>query len=181
MKIDKITNKKKIEGDINPNDEFYTPNYAIEPILKYLKDNSTIWCPFDTEESNYVKLLKEKGHNVIYSHIQNGINFFEKSPNVDFDYIISNPPYSKKGEVFQRLFEIGKPFAMLVGVVGIFESKGRFQMFKDNDFEIMYLDKRVSYFKDYKDPKPSLNPPFSSVYITSGILPNRIVFEKINK
>jgi hypothetical protein len=181
MKLDEITNKKKIEGGINPNDEYYTPKYAIEPILKYLKQNSTIWCPFDTEESNYVKLLKENGYNVIHSHIQDGIDFFEKLPNINFDYIISNPPYSKKGEVFQRLFEIGKPFAMLVGVVGIFESKGRFQMFKDNDFEIMYLDKRVSYFKDYKDQKTSLNPPFSSVYITSKVLPDRIVFEKIDK
>lgn len=42
---------------------------------------------------------------------------------MDCDYIVSNPPYSIKGDVFTRLFEIGKPFAMLVGVVGLFESK----------------------------------------------------------
>lgn len=28
------------------NDEFYTPLYAITPIEKYLKRNSTIWLPF---------------------------------------------------------------------------------------------------------------------------------------
>lgn len=39
------------------------------------------------------------------------------------DYIISNPPYSVKGEVLERLFNIGIPFAMLVGVVGLFESQ----------------------------------------------------------
>lgn len=39
-----------------------------------------------------------------------------ETPNCD--YIISNPPYSLKGDVIDRLFEIGKPFAMLVGVVG---------------------------------------------------------------
>ncbi len=33
------------------NDEFYTPVYAIEPLIKYLKPGSTIWCPFDTEIS----------------------------------------------------------------------------------------------------------------------------------
>lgn len=32
----------------------------------------------------------------------------------DCDYIISNPPYSLKGEVLKQLYEIGKPFAMLV-------------------------------------------------------------------
>ena len=70
---------------------------------------------------------------------------------------------------------------MLVGVVGLFESQKRFGMFKNNDFEIMYFNKRISYFKSYEDQKPSLNPPFSSVYITSKMLPKQIVFEEINK
>ncbi|MBO8434353.1 MAG: sugar-phospahte nucleotidyltransferase [Tyzzerella sp.] len=172
MKMDIVAGSK--------NDEFYTPVYAIEPIEKYLKKGSTIWCPFDTEESNYVKYFKEKGYNVIHSHIDEGENFFLIEPK-ECDYIISNPPYSLKGQVLYRLFEIGKPFAMLLGIVGLFESKARFDMFKNNNFEIMYLNKRVSYFKDYKDQKPSLNPPFSSAYICKDILPNRIVFEEINK
>ena len=109
-----------------------------------------------------------------------GIDFFNcEVPKCD--YIISNPPYSLKTEVFDRLFSIGKPFAMLVGVVGLFESKKRFSMFRDNDFEIMYFDKRISYFQSYDDQKPSLNPPFSSVYLCSGILPKQIVFEELNK
>ena len=72
-------------------------------------------------------------------------------------------------------------FAMLVGVVGLFESQLRFKMFKNNDFEIMYLDKRIAYFKDYSEQKPSLNPPFSSVYLCSDILPKQIIFEEIIK
>lgn len=97
------------------------------------------------------------------------------------DYIISNPPYSLKGEILARLFEIGKPFAMLVGVVGLFESQKRFNMFKNNEFEIMYMNKRVAYFKNYNEQKPSLNPPFSSVYICHKMLPKQIVFEEIDK
>lgn len=97
------------------------------------------------------------------------------------DYIISNPPYSLKTEVLKKLFEINKPFAMLVGVVGLFESQKRFEMFRDNEFEIMYMNRRISYFKDYKDQKPSLNPPFSSVYICHKMLNTSIVFEEINK
>lgn len=97
------------------------------------------------------------------------------------DYIISNPPYSLKTEVFERLFEIGKPFAMLVGVVGLFESQKRFNLFKNNQFEIMYFNKRVSYFKSYDEEKASLNPPFSSVYLCSKMLPKQIIFEEINK
>ena len=89
--------------------------------------------------------------------------------------------YSAKGAVFQRLFQIGKPFAMLVGVVGLFESQERFEMFRDNDFEIMYLSRRVAYLKDYTEQKPSLNPPFSSVYVCHNVLPQKIVFEEIKK
>lgn len=108
------------------------------------------------------------------------MDFFETGV-PDCDYIISNPPYSKKTEVLEKLFSLGKPFAMLVGVVGLFESQKRFDMFKNNNFECMYFNRRVSYFKSYDDQKPSLNPPFSSIYICSGVLPKQIVFEEIDK
>lgn len=161
------------------NDEFYTPGYAIDPIIKYIKTPAKVWCPFDTEESQFVKKLRQNGNTVIATHIKDGNDFFDLD--VDCDYIISNPPYSKKSEVIKRLFDIGKPFAMLVGVVGLFESQKRFDMFKNNDFEIMYLNRRVAYFKDYSDEKPSINPPFSSVYICKGILPKSICFEEIKR
>lgn len=60
MKMDKVAS--------SGNDEFYTPVYAIEPLIKYLKLGSTIWCPFDTEESNFVKVLGG-GRIGLYTHI----------------------------------------------------------------------------------------------------------------
>lgn len=172
MKLDKVANSK--------NDEFYTPIYAIKPILKYIATGSTVWCPFDKEESLFVSELRKHHCKVIHTHIEDGQDFFEiQVP--ECDYIVSNPPYSGKGRVLRRLFQIGKPFAMLVGVVGLFESQERFEMFRDNEFEIMYLSRRVSYFKDYADQKPSLNPPFSSVYVCHNMLPEKILFEEIKK
>lgn len=50
MKMDQVASSQ--------NDEFYTPEYAIKPILKYLKMPCTVWCPFDTAESNFVKMLQ---------------------------------------------------------------------------------------------------------------------------
>ncbi len=173
MKMDKVAG--------SGNDEFFTPLYAILPILKYLNPNSKVWCPFDTEESLFVKTLREVGHVVIATHIENGQDFFRIAPPNGCNYIISNPPYSCKTEVIQRCFNLKIPFAMLVGVVGLFESQKRFEMFRDNEFEIMYMNRRIAYFKDYKEQKPSLNPPFSSVYLCSKMLPKPIVFEEISK
>ena len=49
----------KVAG--SKNDEFYTPYYAVKPILKYLKKGATIWCPFDTQDSQFVKSLQMGG------------------------------------------------------------------------------------------------------------------------
>jgi hypothetical protein len=125
-------------------------------------------------------MLAELGFTVINSHISEGKDFFKVEP-PECDYIISNPPYSLKVEVFERLFEIGKPFAMLVGVVGLFDSQRKFDLFKNNDFEIMYLNRRVSYLKSYSENVCSINPPFQSVYVCKDILPKQIMFESIIK
>lgn len=176
MKMDKVAN--------SGNDEFYTPKYAIKPIIKYVNQGTKVWCPFDTDESLFVKLLKDAGCEVRHTHLSNSEDFFELI-NTEIgewcDVIISNPPYSKKTEVLETLFSSGKPFAMLVGVVGIFESQKRFDLFKNNPFEIMYFNRRVSYMKDYDSGKTAMNPPFSSVYITSKLLPEQIIFEEIDK
>lgn len=176
MKMDLVADSR--------DDEFYTPLYAVLPVLKYLPSPSistTIWCPFDTPESMYVKEFIARGYRVIWSHISDGGDFFKIDPDViNADYIISNPPYSCKGEVLDRLFQIGTPFAMLVGVVGLFESQERFNMFKQNEFEIMYFNKRVSYFKDFAQTQGMYSPPFSSVYVCHKMLPKQIVFEEID-
>ena len=40
------------------NDEYYTPEYAVLPLLEFLDPfrGKTIWCPFDKEDSEYVKV-----------------------------------------------------------------------------------------------------------------------------
>ena len=99
---------KTISGD-----ERYTPFYAVKPILKYLKPNSIIWCPFDKEWSSFVVLLRESGHTVVASHIDDGKDFFLQ-PYSYADYIISNPPFSEKDRVLDRLYHWGIPFMMLL-------------------------------------------------------------------
>lgn len=56
-------------------DEQYTPRHAVLPIIKYLPRKAVVWCPFDTENSEFVIALKEAGHEVVHSHIFTGRTF----------------------------------------------------------------------------------------------------------
>ena len=60
-------------------DEYYTPSILVEPILPYLPKDKIIWCPFDTQNSEFVLLLREKGYNVIQSHINGYHNVLNRN------------------------------------------------------------------------------------------------------
>lgn len=165
----------QIQYGFKKDDECYTPDYAVLPIVKYLKPNSKIWCPFDTEQSEFVKVLKDNGFEVVHTHICNGSDFFETNVQ-DCDYIISNPPYSLKTQIIDRLYDLGKPFAMLINFQGIFDSKKRFAQFKNHNFELMVLYPRINYIRNGKTEKGC---PFQSGYICNGVIDKQIVFEYV--
>ena len=108
-------------------DEVFTPEYAVRPLLKYIalytqKHNFnqnnplTIWCPFDKEFSYYVKTLSTLPYvKIIYTHIDDDKNFFYYEPD-NYDIIISNPAFSQKDDVLKRLYELNKPYAMLLPI-----------------------------------------------------------------
>lgn len=122
--MDKGQFNKTMGVNFGGTDEWYTPAAAVLPLLKFIKPNSRILCPFDTEESEYVKVLS-KNHTVFHSHIFEGKDFFQLSK-PDVDYVISNPPYSKRTEILKQLYKWGIPFAMMFNSNGIFDSRKRF-------------------------------------------------------
>ena len=85
---------------------------------------------------------------------------------------------SMKGEVIKRLYEIGKPFAMLVNLQGIFDSKERFRMFKENRVEVLCLSPRINYMTGNGDSPRRV--PFQSGYLCSGICKNQLEFEYLD-
>ena len=121
---------KRIYETLKINDECYTPAYAVKPLVKYLQPflGKTIWCPFDTEESEYVKVLTAAGHKVIYSHKDDGQNFYDfddglfAKPLPEFDLIISNPPFHNKAKLVEKIINIGKPFALLLPMTWLNDS-----------------------------------------------------------
>lgn len=161
-------------------DEVYTPAYAVQPILKYIdrgnKPSYTIWCPFDTEESEFVKLIKQEGHKVIHSHIDEGKNFFYWEPEEVYDYIISNPPFSIKDEILKRLFELNHPYAMLLPIPTL-QGQKRFPYMKD--CQALIFDKRINYFKDQKTKEIQKGVSFGSFYLCKDFLPQDLIFEEL--
>ena len=68
---------------------------------------------------------------------------------------------------------------MLIGIEGIFGSKFRFDLFKNNTFEVMYFNRRVKYMTSYDLKGTDTNPPYASAYVCSKMLPKQITFEEI--
>ncbi len=159
------------KGSFNVKDEYYTPNILVKPILKYLKPNSTVWCPFDTENSEFVIELKKQGHNVIYSHIWHGQDFFDYQPQVEYDYIISNPPFTEKLRVLDRLYKLDKPFAMVLGLPILnYQEVGAF--FLDKELQLLIVDKKVSFDGN--------TASFNNSYFCYKMLPKDIIFEHLD-
>lgn len=149
------------------NDERYTPAILVKPILEYVTKGSTVWCPFDLENSEFVIALKEHGCKVIYSHIKTGQDFFEYEPAEDYDYIISNPPFSAKLKVLERLYALEKPFAMLLNLECLnYQQVGTF--FLDKNLELLIVDKKVSF--------DGRMPSFNTSYFCNKMLPDKLKF-----
>lgn len=157
-------------NSFNKKDEYYTPEILVKPIIKYLKPKSVIWCPFDTENSEFVILLREAGHKVIYSHIWYGQDFFNYEPKEKYDYIISNPPFTKKLKVFERLYMLNKPFAMICGLPILnYQEIGKF--FLNKELQLLIVDKKVSFDGN--------TASFNNSYFCYKVLPKDLMFEHL--
>ena len=164
------SNKKK--------DEAYTPYYASNPIIKYINPNLVVWCPFDQEWSSYVRLLRENGNRVIASHLDNGLNFFNYEPEY-YDIIITNPPFSCKDEVIARLYELNKPFAILLPLNSL-QGVNRYENFK-NGIQLLAFDQRIDFHDPLHMDRPNKGTPFASAYFCRDVLPNDLILEHLEK
>jgi hypothetical protein len=164
-------------------DEYYTPVYAVELIERYLKPNSKILCPFDTIDSNFVKYLSLKGHYVSYSHIAAGIDFFSftKEQVKDYDYIVSNPPFSEKTRLFEKLIELERPFAILLPIAQTMETQVRQDLFNKFDVQLLHPNKRIHFFSPIEGTVKKATTFSSGYFCGGGVLPRDLVFANIDK
>ena len=156
------------------NDECYTPDYGVEPILKYIPKDATVWCPFDTEESQFVIQIS-KQNKVIRSHLESGQDFFDYEPD-EWDMIVSNPPFTDKRKFFERALSFNKPFALIMTNTWLNDSAPT-QLFKDKDLQLLMFDKRMKFISP--DGRNNDKITFSSSYYCWNFLPKQIIMEEL--
>lgn len=157
-------------------DEVFTPKCAVLPLVKYIPSGSTIWCPFDTLESEYVKVFTEKGYKVIHSHIDEGKNSFEYEPE-EYDVIISNPPFSIKDDIIKHLYELNKPYAMLLPIPTL-QGQKRFEYMKDG-LQILSFNKRINFYTDSSRKEVQKGVSFGCAYFCKNFLPKDLILEEL--
>lgn len=162
--------KQSLNGD-----EYYSSQNVVDMIVPYVVRSgfTSIWCPFDTAESNFVQTFTGLGFKVSHGHIETGQDFFNYSA-PQGEIVVSNPPFSKRNAIIERLYEMDIPFALVMNFNGLFDSKKRVGLFKDNDVQILVPYGRMKFV--HRD-KGFLNcPNFQSVYVCNKLLEKQIEF-----
>ena len=122
-------------------DEWYTPIDAVTKCFELLNlDISTsIMCPYDDEKSNFVKYARNLGHKVIF-----GVTDYLEC-DYDYDAVITNPPFSIKDKVIERVLKSGKPSALLMPIDSL-GGVARRKMFYNYGYPSIYVPmKRINY------------------------------------
>ena len=158
------------------NNELYTPIYAVDPILKYIPKDKIIWCPFDEEWSAFYRRLKEEGYNVVRSSLKDGQDFFTYEPD-KWDMIVSNPPFSSKDKVLERLYSFKKPFAILLPLNSL-QGKTRFKFFTQG-IQLLSFDSRISFHKPDSMDIVIKGSPFATAYFCKDLLPRDLIVEEL--
>lgn len=170
-----MTGNELLTGTGN-NDNCYTLPYAVKPILKYIPEGAVVWCPFDTEESEFVKQIRKAGHKVIVSCITTGQNFYTWCPKQHWDCIVSNPPFTNKRGIFERALSFGKPFALIMANTWLNDSAPK-QLFRGKDLQLLMFEQRMRFMNNGVIDKKIT---FSCSYYCWNFLPKQIIMERLD-
>ena len=116
-------------------DNYNTPVKGWVDILKFIPKDQPLWLPFYNDGSAKL-LLKKLGYENVYH---------EKKDFFTYDndgLVLDNPPYYHKKKFIQKLFDRGKPFALLFPLETM--ERKYFKGFKKN-FQIVIPSVRYCY------------------------------------
>lgn len=123
-------------------DDYMTPKHAWESIASYLPKDKTIWEAFRGDGSS-AQHLKDLGFRVE----SEDEDFFQSNRG---DIIVTNPPFSLKAKVLQRLKELGKPFVLILPASTL-GTQALTQLFPD--IQVIVPHRRIQFVKNGKPTK----------------------------
>lgn len=115
------------------------------------------------------------GFEVNYGHIETGQDFLEYKEPLG-DIVVSNPPFSKRDGIFQKLYEWDIPFALIMNFNGLFDSKKRADIFRLHKVEMLIPRGRMRFC--HRDKGILNSPNFQSIYVCNKLLNDQIVFDE---
>lgn len=158
------------------NDECMTLPYAVKPIIKYISPGSIVWCPFDKADSEFVQQISKAGFEVVHSHIDEGLDFYDYEPDL-WNVIISNPPFTGKRRIFERALSFDKPFALIMSNTWLNDAAPK-KLFMNKQLELLMFEQRMLFSnRGHIDKKIT----FSSSYFCHDFLPRQIIIESLEK
>lgn len=114
-----------------------------------------------------MKLIADKSIDMIFVDLP-----YQKTHN-SWDVMI---PFQPMWEQFERLYSWDIPFALIMNMNGIFDSKQRYEMFKDKTVEFLIPKGRMKFFTE--DGVTKNSPNFQSIYVCSKMLDKQIKFSE---
>jgi hypothetical protein len=158
------------KAQLKTNDEWMTPISAWENIKEYMPKNATIYEPFSGDGQNK-RNLQTLGFSVLDNTED---DFFLSEDHKRCTHIISNPPFSKKKEIFKKLKEIDKPFILIIPTTSL-QTKFTKNIF-NGSIQIIMPSYRIQ-FKSPDETKNKSSCSFTSCYLTYKMnLPQDLIF-----
>jgi hypothetical protein len=135
-------------------DNWNTSKTAVDAIVHLIPKESIVYEPFTNDTSKSHIYIHNHGFKTV-SHIG---DFYSNPP--IFDIIITNPPFSDMQRCLSRLFELGKPFILIVPLSLIVRQY--FKQYRDK-VSILIPEKRIQFEKAGSNDRS----PFDCMYITN--------------
>ncbi len=138
---------KQHDVSFKKDDDYETPKYIWEMILKLVPRDKILYDPFYCR-GNTASVMKELGYECIHEDE----DFFTNHHRYEYDILLSNPPFSIKKKIFDELKKIDKPFILIVPVSTI-TKKYFMDNYRNDDITIIIPPKRMQFMKNGKQLK----------------------------
>ena len=157
---------------IEKTDEWYTKPETVSLMYSLLEipPNKTVICPFDTAKIYFVIQGQKNNHEMLF-----GMNDWLNS-DYEYDYLITNPPFSIKDDVIEKCLKSRKPSALILPIDAL-GGKRRHALYAEYGYPTIYIPSRRINYISMNGLETKANHFHSVILIFNDPKGNRLVWE----